>query len=204
MTLDAPCLSPAALASQLAAFGENSIMCVHQAELEYPGALAPGVLLLLGRIKLLHPLTRRIPRCYEHNCPLTTRCPYTRDFEDKDGRGKGGRKFQLTTESRAFIRRPELLAECLPQHPAAQWLGQRFAERRIWSCFELAERWLTDALAVVDRAAAPVSGTDKTPTQPDFEGSRRELAACLAILVGLGWLRWEQDGRALQLIRPWW
>lgn len=209
MILDARCITPIALAEQLAAFGENAILCLHQAELEYPGALAPGVLLLLGRLKLLHPLTQRIPRCREHSCPLTDRCPYTGDFEDRGGsssvRPKGWRKFRMTAESHALIQRPELLAEQLPKHPAAHWLGQRFAERSEWSCFRLAERWLADALAVVGPVAAPAEKPKTTASQSDFEGSRRELAACLAILVGLGWLQWEQeDGLTLHLRQPWW
>ncbi|MFN3335930.1 MAG: hypothetical protein ACK42I_00320 [Thermomicrobium sp.] len=209
MIPDARCLTPAVLAEQLAVFGEDAIFCVHQAELGLPGALAPGVLLLLGRLKLLHPLTQRIPRCREHGCPLTDRCPYVGDFDGdaggSSGRRKGWRKFRMTAQSQALIQRPELLAELLPAHPAARWLGQRFAERRDWSCFQLAERWLADALAVVGPVPVPAEKPDTSAAQPDFEGSRRELAACVAILVGLGWLRWgQEDGLTLHLRRPWW
>lgn len=209
MILDARWITPIALAEQVAAFGENAILCLHQAELEYPGALAPGVLLLLGRLKLLHPLTQRIPRCREHSCPLADRCPYTGDFEDRGGssgvRPKGWRKYRITAESLVFIQQPERLTEYLPKHPAVRWLGQRFAEHPEWSSFQLAERWLADALAVVGPVPASAEKPETTASQPDFEGSRRELAACLAILVGLGWLQWEQeDGLTLHLRQPWW
>lgn len=208
MTLGTHCLTPAALAERLAAFGENAVICLHQAELEYPGALAPGVLLLLGRLQLLHPLTQRIPRCREHSCPLTDRCPYAGDFEGSGGassvRRKSWRKFRLTAESYAFIHRPELLVERLPEHLVVRWLAQRFSEHDMWSSFQLAERWLNDALTAVDQGAVAAEEADSSAARPDFEGSRRELAACLAILVGLGWLEWEQDRQAFRLIRPWW
>lgn len=206
MTLDAHCLTPAALAEQLAAFGENGIICLHQAELEYPGALMPGVVLLLARLQLLRPLTQRIPRCREHSCPLTDRCPYSGDFEDGGGsssvRRKSWRKFRMTSESQALLQRPELLAERLPEHPAARWLAERFAGRPCWSRFALAEAWLAEALAANVHSSDPAS-LSSAPT-PGFDGSRRELAACLALLAGLGWLRWESDALTLCLVHPWW
>lgn len=206
MTLGTHCLTPEALAERLAAFGENAVICLHQAELEYPGALAPGVLLLLGRLQLLHPLTQRIPRCREHSCPLTDRCPYAGDFEGSGGassvRRKSWRKFRVTAETHAFLRRPECLAEQLPQHPTVRWLAERFAGRPCWSRFALAEAWLTGALAADVHSSDPAS-LGWVPT-PGFDGSRRELAACLALLAGLGWLRWESDGLTLCLVQPWW
>ncbi|MDW8060730.1 MAG: hypothetical protein RMK01_11715 [Thermomicrobium sp.] len=208
MTLVSLRLDPAELAAQLAALGDQGIACLHQGELEQPGALPSGVLLVLAGLGILQPLTTRIPSCPEHGCPLVPRCPYVRDFERSDrsqsSRAKGGRKFRVVRETGHLVRQPAVLAELLPQHPVVRWLAQCFARRERWSRFELATAWLDQALACADRAGAPQDDRSPATPSPDFDGSRRELAACLALLAGLGWLDWEQDGFTVRLVHPWW
>jgi hypothetical protein len=203
---------PAALAGQLASLSEGSVLCLHQAELGAAGALPAGYLLLLGRLGWLQVLRQRVPACSEHDCPLVTRCPYVADFapgeQVKSVRPKGGRKFRVTAKTREFVAHPALLAEALPAHPAVRWLADRFRAQAQWTPFALAEAWLAAALAaaggVGDQPDPATDGIRPDPLGPDYDGSRRELAACIALLAGLGWLAWEDDGRILRLARPWW
>ncbi len=194
------------LAARLAALGEGGIACLHQAEHDLPGAVAPGVLLALGRIGLLQALNTKIPACGEHGCPVAQECRYAADFApqaERRGTGlrKGGRKFRGTAVSACLRERPELLAACVPEHPAVRWLAARFAERPVWGRFELAGAWLRAALAQADQepGAEPEAGDPL-----DFEGSRRELAACLGLLAALGWVAWDEDGRSVRLVQRWW
>jgi hypothetical protein len=206
MRADALVLDPEELARRLAALGQGAVLCVHQAELGESAAIPGGLLLVLGAIGLLAPLAQRIPSCPEHGCALISRCPYASDFvagERASGdRKKSGRKFRVTATSLAFAQRPQLLGEQLPPHPVARWLAERFAERAAWTPFALAEAWLAAAQEATARPRRPAGGAAETT--PDFDGSRRELAGCIALLAGLGHLAWEREGLLLRLARPWW
>jgi hypothetical protein len=204
MTAERLVIDPTALAARLARLGENGIACIHQAELGDPEAPPGGVLRLLGDLGLLDSLRTRILPCQEHDCPLIPSCPYVTDFardasSSRSDRPKSGRKFQANELTRQLVADPELLARFLPSHPIAQWLAARFAECPDWTVFALAEAWLEAALADQEPA-----GTPAQPRPTDFAGTRRELAACVALLVGLGWLAWENEGRNLRLVQRWW
>ncbi len=206
MHAEALVLDPEELARRLAALGQGAVLCVHQAELGEPAAIPGGVLLALGGIGLLAPLAQRIPPCPEHGCALISHCPYAGDFvagERASGdRKKSGRKFRVTATSLRFAQRPQLLGELLPQHPVARWLAERFAERAAWTTFALAEAWLAAAEEATPQPRRPAGGTAEATL--DFDGSRRELAGCIALLVGLGWLAWENEECSLRLVHRWW
>jgi len=206
MLAESLALDPQRLAERFAAFAPGTILCVHQAELGEPGAIPSGVLLVLGRVGLLVALRQRIPSCVEHDCALVARCPYVADFareeRSRSERPKSGRKFRVTEATFAFVEDPSLLATLLAQHPVVCWLAERFAERAEWTPFALAETWLE---AAKEAAAGPRRSADGAwETTPDFDGSRRELAASIALLVGFGYLAWEHEGLVLRLVRPWW
>jgi len=206
MLAESLALDPQRLAERFAAFAPGTILCVHQAELGEPGAIPSGVLLVLGRVGLLVALRQRIPSCVEHDCALVARCPYVADFareeRSRSERPKSGRKFRVTEATFAFVEDPSLLATLLVQHPVVCWLAERFAERTEWTPFALAETWLE---AAKEAAAGPRRSADgAAETTPDFDGSRRELAASIALLVGFGYLAWEHEGLVLRLVRPWW
>jgi len=206
MLAESLALDPQRLAERFAAFAPGTILCVHQAELGQPGAVPSGVLLVLGRVGLLVALRQRIPSCVEHGCALVARCPYVADFareeRSRSERPKSGRKFRVTEATFAFVEDPSLLATLLVQHPVVCWLAERFAERTEWTPFALAETWLE---AAKEAAAGPRRSADgAAETTPDFDGSRRELAASIALLVGFGYLAWEHEGLVLRLVRPWW
>ncbi|MDW8060212.1 MAG: hypothetical protein RMK01_09070 [Thermomicrobium sp.] len=196
--------APGEVLGRLAALGRRAVVCVHQAELGAPGALPAGVLLVLGAIGVVEPLRQRIPACEEHGCELLPRCPFAADFAHGDRSGsrrpKGGRKFRVPDATLAYAESPGRLREMLPAHPVARWLAERFAARSEWTRFELAEAWLAAALEATGLRRSKDSATEA----PDFEGSRRELAACLALLVGCGYLVWTREGLALRLVEPWW
>ena len=206
MRVDTLVLSPEELAQRLAGLRQGAVLCVHQAELGQPGAIPSGVLLVLGRVGLLVALRQRIPSCVEHDCALVARCPYVADFareeRSRSERPKSGRKFRVTEATFAFAEDPSLLATLLAQHPVVCWLAERFAERAEWTPFALAKTWLE---AAKEAAAGPRRSADGAwETTPDFDGSRRELAASIALLVGFGYLAWEHEGLVLRLVRPWW
>ncbi|MCX2728092.1 hypothetical protein OO015_11385 [Thermomicrobium sp. 4228-Ro] len=206
MGADALVLDPEELARRLAALGQGAVLCVHQAELGEPAAIPGGVLLVLGAIGLLAPLAQRIPSCVEHDCALVARCQYVADFareeRSRSERPKSGRKFRVTEATFAFVEDPSLLATLLVQHPVARWLAERFAERAAWTPFALAEAWLAAAQEAAARPRRSAGGAAEAT--PDFDGSRRELAGCIALLVGLGHLAWQREGLLLRLARPWW
>ncbi len=206
MLAESLALDPQRLAERFAAFAPGTILCVHQAELGQPGAIPSGVLLVLGRVGLLVALRQRIPSCVEHDCALVARCPYVADFareeRSRSERPKSGRKFRVTEATFAFAEDPSLLATLLAQHPVVRWLAERFVERAEWTPFALAKTWLE---AAKEAAAGPRRSADGAwETTPDFDGSRRELASCIALLVGFGYLAWEHEGLVLRLVRPWW
>lgn len=194
------------LAARLAALGEGGVACLHQAEHDLPGAVAPGVLLALGRVGLLQALNTKIPACGEHGCQVAQQCRYAADFapqaeRGKSGARKGGRKFRGTAASARLHEHPELLAAYVLEHPAVRWLAARFAERPVWGRFEVAGAWLQAALAQTDQEPGAAAETDAPPA---FDGSRRELAACLGLLAALGWVAWEREGLELRVLHRWW
>ncbi len=205
MTAEELVIASTTLAERLARLGANGITCVHQAEQGDPEALPGGVLRLLGDLGLLDSLRTRVPDCQEHGCPLIPSCPYVTDFargasSARSDHPKSGRKFRTNELTRQLVADPTLLAHRIPSHPIAQWLAARFAERPEWTVFALAEAWLAAALADREPSRAPAR-----PWMADFfAGTRRELAACIGLLVGLGWLAWENEGRILRLVQRWW
>lgn len=211
------------LTAVLTGLQEETVLCIHQSELweqegwesqagsglSDPLFIPGGIVLALARIGLLKEVARNIPSCEDHACPLLSNCPYASDFQEGDTGGsrrpKRSRKFRPTPEGLALRREPERFAELVKKHPIVEWLARRFSEQPKWSRFALAEAWLEAALAQIREAHAG-SACDHSSDSSRwlFGGARRELAACLTLLVGLGWLVWEDCGLTLRLADRWW
>ncbi len=195
-------LLPNELAATLARLAPETVLCLHQCEFDVAEALPAGLLLVLADLGQLKPLQQRIPSCDEHPCPARNRCSYVADFAPKSNARRGGRKFRLATGPPAPEAFRAFLDRALPTHPVARWLAKCYAERSSWTVPELAAAWYWAARRQAEvelvETSSPASG------EVEFDGSRRRLAACVALLVGLGYLRWTREGLELRLARQWW